>query len=143
MEMQFLNFINIDNSNDGNDDFDSLFEFIEYISEFDDGIKKARTFTTNCITMGIQETKTIKQRMSFNISEENNKFIKFFNQHFPEQKIYKAFLSDFYKTLKKNVKDFPIIQNKNPKKETLLEHLNNNIDHYLNQYLIAINLFKD
>lgn len=91
--MQFFNFINIDNSNDGkDDDFYSLFEFIEYISEFNDDVRKTKTFTTNSVTMGIQETKTIKQRMSFNISENNSKFIEFFNQHFAGQKILKSFL---------------------------------------------------
>ena len=99
--MQFLNFINIDNSNEGNDDdFDSLFQFIDYLAEFDNEIK-TKELTTNTITMGIQETKTIKQRISFKISDSNNKFIDFFNQHFPDQKILKSFLMNFYKIVKK------------------------------------------
>ena len=99
--IQFLNFINIDNSNEGNDDdFDSLFQFIDYLAEFDNEIK-TKALTTNTITMGIQETKTIKQRISFKISDSNNKFIDFFNQHFPDQKILKSFLMNFYKIVKK------------------------------------------
>lgn len=47
-------------------------QFIEFLSDFDDDIKP-RTLTINSVTMGIQETKTIKQRICFNISEKNNK----------------------------------------------------------------------
>ena len=115
--IQFLNFINIDNSNEGNDDdFDSLFQFIDYLAEFDNEIK-TKALTTKTIAMGIQETKTIKQRISFKISDSNNKFIDFFNQHFPDQKILKSFLMNFYKIVKKNVKDFPVIQKKIQKKK--------------------------
>ena len=69
---QILKFINIDNSElDENETFDDLFVFVEELSDFIDNNSK-KTYSINSITLGTQQAKTIKQRMSFNFQLINH-----------------------------------------------------------------------
>lgn len=87
------------------DDYNALFMFIEYLRDFDVE-KKRNSFTTNCITLGVQDFKTIKQRMSFNISDSKD-FISFFQTEFPDTMMKKEILMKFYNILIDIDKNFP------------------------------------
>lgn len=72
--------------------------------------------TINTITLGTQQTKTIRQRMTFQISNNQNEFIDFLKKELPDKKINKQFIVNFYQILVENAPLFPNIDKK--KKET-------------------------
>ena len=118
---QFLKFINIDNSElDENETFDDLFVFVEELSDFIDNNSK-KTYSINSITLGTQQAKTIKQRMSFNVSTDKSLFVTFIKQNLPNQKLIKSFFVEFYqKVIEKNA-NFPQLSEKNQiKKKSLI-----------------------
>lgn len=82
ISMEFIKLIfneNFDN------DFSNLYSFIEFIRDFDE-FKKPNMLTINTATLGTQQTKTIKQRMAFKISTNQNEFIEFLQNELPEKK---------------------------------------------------------
>ena len=118
---QILKFINIDNSElDENETFDDLFVFVEELSDFIDNNSK-KTYSINSITLGTQQAKTIKQRMSFNVSKDKSLFVTFIKQNLPNQKLIKSFFVEFYqKVIEKNA-NFPQLSEKNQiKKKSLI-----------------------
>ena len=78
-------------------------------------LKKRNIFTTSCITLGVHDFKTMKQRMSFNISDSDD-FILFFQKEFPDMKMKKEILMELYNILIDIDKNFPKINDKKPKK---------------------------
>lgn len=106
-------------------DFDNLFLFVEFLKDLIDE-KKPKALTINHITLHTQQTKTITQRMSFTIAKEKNLIFQYFKSKKPKQKIDKAFILKFYTTLVESVPLFPIIDEKNPKKQMIIDHLDEN-----------------
>ena len=72
-----------------------------------------KTYSINSITLGTQQAKTIKQRMSFNVSTDKSLFVTFIKQNLPNQKLIKSFFVEFYqKVIEKNA-NFPQLSEKN------------------------------
>ena len=138
---EMLNFIDIKVSEDIPTNYEYLFLFIEYLNEFVDE-EQLKTLTVNTITLRTQQTKTIKQRMAFTVAKENEQLMNFFKSFDSSQKIKKDFLLMFYKELKHNVPLFPSIQNKNPTKRILIDHLQNNFYAYKRDYSDLMKFIK-
>lgn len=91
-----MEFIILIFNEDFDNDFSNLYSFIEFIRDFDE-FKKPNTLTINTATLGTQQTKTIKQRMAFKISTNQNEFIEFLQHELPEKKLTNNKLSIFIK----------------------------------------------
>lgn len=70
------------------------FFFVDYLKNFQDE-KTPRQLTINHITLRTQQTKTIKERMSFSISKEDNDIIDFFKSKNQSKKSIKSFFYIF------------------------------------------------
>lgn len=121
--------------------YDNLFTFMLYLHDFVEE-RHNKSMTINKITLGTQQTKTINQRISFTISKDSFQIVEFFKNIDPNQKIKKDFLLAFYKNLKANVPLFPSIQNKNPTKKILIDHLQSNFYPYKDKYLFIMSILK-
>ncbi|KAK8847286.1 hypothetical protein M9Y10_019873 [Tritrichomonas musculus] len=69
-----MDFIKLLFKENNNNEFCHLYSFVEYIRDYDE-VKRSNTLTINTITLGTQQTKTIRQRMTFQISNNQNEFI--------------------------------------------------------------------
>ena len=118
-------------------DFDNLFLFVEFLKDLIDE-KKPKSLTINSITLRTQQTKTITQRMTFSITKEKNLILQFFKIKKPKGKIDKAFILKFYQTLVESVPMFPIIDEKNPKKQMIIDHLDENFFAFNENYEMII-----
>lgn len=90
--------------------------------------------TINTITLGTQQTKTIRQRMTFQISNNQNEFIDFLKKELPDKKINKQFIVNFYQILVENAPLFPNIDKKKRRHKNFLafqEHYFNTLN-YIN-----------
>lgn len=91
--------------------------------------------------MGTAQTKTISQRIAFNIVEKKGQFIDFLKNEFPDQKINKELIIKFYKILISNVDLFPKVNENKITKKDLIDHLDSNFLAYQEYYFDAINYF--
>lgn len=92
--IEFLNLINLD-KNEENQGHHNLYNFIEILRDFDE-IKKPKLLTINKATLGTAQTKTISQRISFDIEQDKIQFMIFINAELPMQKINKSYIIKFY-----------------------------------------------
>ena len=122
-------------------DFENLFAFVEYLKDFSEE-KLTHSLTVNSITLGTQQTQTIKQRMSFTITKEKSEIIEFLNAHFPGQKIDKKFLHQLYQEMVAQTPLYPTIEEKNPTKKLLIDHLNKNFYAFYEKYNLIVEQFK-
>ena len=70
---------------------------------------------------------------------DGNDFVGFLKKEFHDQKIDKNFINNFYQILVENVPDFPKIDEKNPTKKNLVNHLNQNFLSFQEFYFDALN----
>lgn len=106
-----MDFINLLFKENNNNEFCHLYSFVEYIRDYDE-VKRSNTLTINTITLGTQQTKTIRQRMTFQISNNQNEFIDFLKKELPDKKIKKQLIVSFYQILVENAPLFPNIDKK-------------------------------
>lgn len=66
--------------------------------------------------------KTISQRISFKLESGNDDFNDFCKNQFPDKKLNKSFLNIFYEILIDVFPEFPVIDDQDNTKRTLLEH---------------------
>lgn len=124
ISIEFLNLINID-LDEKNEEHSNLYSFIEFLRDFDEPTI-TKKLTINKLTLGTAQTKTISQRIAFNVIENSNPFIAFIKTELPEQKINKAFIIKYYKILKENTETFPQINEQKATKKVLIDILNEN-----------------
>lgn len=106
-----MDFINLLFKENNNNEFCHLYSFVEYIRDYDE-VKRSNTLNINTITLGTQQTKTIIQRMTFQISNNQNEFIDFLKKELPDKKIKKQLIVSFYQILVENAPLFPNIDKK-------------------------------
>lgn len=137
ISIEFLNLINID-LDEKNEEHSNLYSFIEFLRDFDEPTI-TKKLTINKLTLGTAQTKTISQRIAFNVIENSNPFIAFIKTELPEQKINKAFIIKYYKILKENIETFPQINEQKATKKVLIDILNENFLTYQEFYFDALN----
>lgn len=98
-----------------------------------------KTLTLNKITLGTEQTKTIKQRIAFSISHNPEEFNIFLQKEIPDKKINKQFIVQFYQILKENVPLFPSLNEKKETKSNIMHHLQKIFLAFQEHYFNALN----
>lgn len=80
--------------------------------------------------------------MCFTIAKEKNEIIEFLNAQFPKPKIDKKFLLKFYQEIVAHTPLYPSIEEKNPTKNILIDHRNNNFFAFYENYNLIVDEFK-
>lgn len=76
--------------------------------------------------------------MSFSISKEDNDIIDFFKSKKSIQKIDKKFLLHFYQSLLELAPSYQCIEEKNPSKKVIIDHLNKNFYAFVDDYRLIM-----